>query len=186
MRLFSTLLFVSLAMTATSSATILNFQADLLGINEVPPNASPAIGFVTVSVDTIQNTLDLSLSFSGLIGGNAAAAHIHCCTAPGSNTGVAVGFPGFPSATSGTYSHQFDLTQTSIYTTTFLNTNGGTAAGAEAALINGISAGQAYVNIHDAVFPGGEIRGFLIPEPSTVMLTLAGFGLLGMRRRSQT
>jgi hypothetical protein len=39
--------------------------------------------------------------------------------------------------------------------------NGGTTAGAEAALLAGLEAGQAYLNIHTTMFPGGEIRGFL-------------------------
>jgi len=37
--------------------------------------------------------------------------------------------------------------------------HGGTAAGAEAALVGGLAAGQAYFNIHTSPFPGGEIRG---------------------------
>jgi hypothetical protein len=70
---------------------------------------------------------------------------------------------------------------TAVYTSGFLSAHGGTAAGAEAALIAGLNAGDAYVNIHDAVFPGGEIRGFaeqLVPEPRYA--GLLGLGLIAL------
>ena len=57
--------------------------------------------------------------------------------------------------------HTFDLTLTASYNAPFVTANGGTAAGAEAALLAGIAAGKAYFNIHTTVVPGGEIRTFL-------------------------
>jgi hypothetical protein len=78
------------------------------------------------------------------------------------------------------------LTLLATYNATFVTANGGTALSAEAALIAGLNAGQAYVNIHDAEFPGGEIRGQLVPEPATwsfVGLALTGLALFGRKRR---
>ena len=47
------------------------------------------------------------------------------------------------------------------YNLAFVTAHGGTTASAAAALLAGLEAGQAYLNIHTTMFPGGEIRGFL-------------------------
>jgi len=58
--------------------------------------------------------------------------------------------------------------------------NDGTAAGAKSALLTGLLAGSACLNVHTALIPSGEIRGFLVarrvPEPSTILV--AGSGVL--------
>ena len=60
----------------------------------------------------------------------------------------------------------------SSYSAAFLNS--GTAADAEAALLAGLDARQAYANIHTTVFAGGEIRGQLAAVPEPTMIFLAG------------
>ena len=167
-------------------ASVIVYSGTLSGLNEVPPNGSNAFGSIIVTLNG--NDLTVSETFSGLLGGAASAAHIHCCTIPGMNVAVAVPFTGFPSATGGTYNQVFDLSQSATYNVTFFNGNGGTAASAEAALIAGLNSGLAYANIHNSVFPGGEIRGQLaaVPEPATWGMTglaLAGVLLAGLRRR---
>lgn len=147
-----------------AAANIVHYSVALNGTQSVPGNATTAFGSATVTVDDLLNTVDVLLSFTGLTGGNASAAHIHCCVATSANGPVVIPFTGFPSATSGTYSHLF--------------------TGVSASNILGIESGLAYINIHNAVFPGGEIRGDIlatsVPEPSS--LALFGLALLALSR----
>lgn len=155
----------------------------LSGLAELPPNNSPGTGTATVSFDTVAHVMTVQASFSGLVAGTTMA-HIHCCVAPPGTVGVATtvpNFPGFPlGVTSGTYSQSFDTLATGTYNPAFVTANGGTTAGAEAALSAGLAAGLAYFNIHTTQFPAGEIRGFAVPIPEPAALGLFAVGLAGL------
>ena len=177
--------------TTAVQADLLIYTASLSGAAEASPNASPGSGSATVTVDTVNHTLLVDVMFDALMG-LTTAAHIHCCTAvPVAGTaGVATvvpNFPGFPTGVSaGSYNASFDLTLASSWNGAFVTANGGTIAGAEAALLAGLEGEQAYLNIHSNLFPGGEIRGFLtreLPEPATLILFGLGLGGLLLRRR---
>ncbi len=155
-------------------AAVTHYGGTFRGSDEVPPVTTTATGSAFLTVNF--NQLTVSIVFTGLTGGNASAATLHCCIAPGSNTGVAILLPSFPGATSGSYTQTFDLTVTSTYNGSFLTASGGTAAAAEAALLAGLAAKQAYVNIHDAVNPGGEIRANLLPSPTLTTTAAAPVG----------
>jgi hypothetical protein len=152
---------LALIVGASSARAAIVDTTTLNGSNEIPPNASTATGRALVVLGSDNNTLNVSVTFSGLIGGAAAASHIHCCVSLGNAAIVAVPFPGFPNATSGTYVQSLDLSLAGTYDPNFIANNGGTAASAKAAFIAALRTGKSYINIHNATFPGGEIQGQL-------------------------
>lgn len=182
----ATLIASAVLLGAVPAHAVQIYTASMSGANENPANDSPASGFSTVTVDG--NTLTVDLTWTDLTG-IPAAAHIHCCTTPDMNVGVAVDFGLPPAATSGDLMLTFDLLGLSTYTTGFLTDfGGGTVAGARDALLAALDAGRAYTNIHTPMFPGGEIRGnlALVPEPASGLLLLAGLAgmaLIGRRSR---
>ena len=140
-------------------------------------------------MDLDLHTLEVEVTFDGLVADNTAA-HIHCCTAvPLTGTApvatITPTFTGFPAGTSGSYSQVFDLTMVGSFNPTFVTNHGGTFAQAEADLYAAMVGQQTYLNIHSSTFGGGEIRGFLeqVPEPTTLLLL--GSALVGaaLRRR---
>ena len=193
--LLSAALAMSLAATPARAAVYL-FTTTLSGTNEVPSVATPGVGAGTVTLDTDANTLRVALTFSGLLG-NTTASHIHCCTAPGANAPVATQVPTFANfplgVTAGAYDQVFNLGLASSFNPAFLNNavNRGDVATARQTLVNGITSGQSYLNVHTTLFPGGEIRGQLtpaVPEPATWAMMLLGFGAMGvsMRRKRRS
>jgi hypothetical protein len=172
---------------AVESAPI-TFKGTFSGLAEVPPNASPGSGTAVVTFDPVAHTLDVFASFEDLIA-PTTVAHIHCCAPPGVGAGVATTvptFPGFPAGVmSGVYSMSFPTLDLATYRPGFVTASGGTVEDAEAALLAGLLAGEAYFNIHTSAFPGGEIRANLsaVPEPATLTLVGAGLGAAALRRR---
>lgn len=181
--------FTLLLLATVARADQVVFTSTLTGPKEVPPTASPGIGSALLTLDTVTNQLVINVAFAGLLS-PTTAAHIHCCAGP---TGTAIPatevptFSGFPlGVTTGTFLQTIDLTLASSYNPAFITANGGTVAGAQAAFITGLLNGQAYLNIHTAEFPGGEIRGQLeaVPEPATVLLLTTGIiGAAGAIRK---
>lgn len=170
------ILAATLIVAAPAQAALIAFHADLSGNSEVPQSGSAATGTIDLLLDDVANTLTVAEGFLGLTS-PAVAAHIHCCGPSGINAPVALPFSAFPSGTSGTYNQIFDLA---------ISLSGISVA----AFITALEAGNTYANIHDANFPGGEIRGQIaivaIPEPSTwamMILGFAGIGFVTYRRR---
>lgn len=158
---------VCLIGTSVSAAT-LTFDANLDGLQEVPPNASPAFGFAELTLNDVSGAVTITTgTYQDLLGGSSGA-HIHGLSGPGVASGIIIGLTlDTPGATTGTFS------------------GGGTLTAPQ---IAGMIAGDTYVNIHSSVFPGGEIRGQLfqvtVPEPSSIVLVCASLaGLFVFRRK---
>jgi hypothetical protein len=113
-----------------------SFTVYLNGAQEVPATATGATGRGRIVLDTTTNMITFTITFTGLSSAQTLS-HIHSPAPIGVSTGVTVNF-GTVGGTSGTIS--------------------GTAA-VTATIIGHMRSGQAYVNIHSANFPGGEIRG---------------------------
>jgi hypothetical protein len=139
-----------------SQAAIYNFTIAMTGAQETPSNGSFGAGGGVAIFDSAADTISVSVFFTGL-SSPATASHIHdgALGVPGP---VIVSFVPFtPASTAG-----------SIV--------GGPLA-FPIANISDLLAGNTYFNIHDAVFPGGEIRGQLVPVPEPTTFALAGLGL---------
>ncbi len=139
------------------------YTVSLNGTQEFPVNASPATGSGTFTLN-LDNTLSYNISYSGLLG-DWSASHIHGPAGPGTNAGVI-----------------FPLNNNPI------DTHSGTLSGITPALtasqLNALNGGLWYANIHSTPsFSGGEIRGQLVPEPSTLALLGLGMGALVWRLR---
>ena len=126
-----------------SYAAATSYKSSMSGKDEVPPTTSAGTGTATVTYDASTKTVTWDGTFSGL-SGPATAAHIHGPADAGKNAGVIV-----------------PLSQKDVpFTSPFKGTM--TLADDKAtALAAALSAGQAYVNVHTAANPGGEIRGQL-------------------------
>ena len=156
-------LVVGIAFAAGTASAQTTFQTFLSGLGEVPPNASPATGFGTVVLNAVQTQITVNENWSGL-SATASASHIHNAP-PGVNGAVIFTFAGVPAATTGAIPQQ-----------TFAIT---------AAQVAQLFAGNMYMNIHNSAFPGGEIRGQLVPEPGSLALLGAGLLALTLLARSK-
>jgi hypothetical protein len=162
-------LTVCVAPAAHSAVVVYGCQLD--GYSEFPVNSSLGIGSAEVDIDAAAHTMRVQVSFVGLTG-TTTASHIHAATSlPGAGTaGVATTTPtfaGFPlTVTAGAYDNTLVLTSATSYNPSYVTANGN-VAGAESALLAAIAAGKAYLNVHSTVYPGGEIRGFLVPVNPT-------------------
>jgi hypothetical protein len=168
----------TLLLTQAAQGAVFEYTAALSGANEPPvPTASPGTGFADVFFNDIAMTLEVKVTFSGLLG-TTTASHIHAPTPTAGigSAGVATTTPTFANfplgVTSGTYDQTLDLLSLSSYNPAFVTANGGTAAGAEAALVSALKAGRSYLNIHTTSFRGGEISGYLTPVPDTAATAL--------------
>jgi hypothetical protein len=150
----------SLSIMAPAAAVADNlFSATLAGDNEVPPINTNGTATFSMNVGA---SITFTLTFDQL-STNLTMAHLHF--AP-TNVGGGVmiwlcgggGQPACPVATSGTITG----------TITAANVTGpssqGISAGDLTSALEAVGEGNAYCNMHTTKFPGGEIRGQVVPE----------------------
>ena len=180
-----------------AQATVFQFNASLSQGNELSPTGSAATGIATLSyndfgtVSMADDKYDFSMSVFGLTG-PATGFHIHGAATTAENAPVRVFLDTAPFVSfisGGTLLVGGNgVSAPAIPLTPVTGVNAGHPATSFLALLQGQ---LAYVNVHTAVHPGGEIRGQFIqvaavPEPETFAMLLAGFGLVawaGARRR---
>ncbi|TMB21476.1 MAG: CHRD domain-containing protein [Deltaproteobacteria bacterium] len=120
-----------------------NFIALLNGGQETPPTTSDALGVGFFTFDTKTNQLCYRISFTSLQGGRPdTAAHIHGPAAPGVSAAILVTIP-----------------ETGQAKNNCVTPDATTLKTLKKALLKGMT----YANIHSANFPGGEIRGQILP-----------------------
>jgi hypothetical protein len=171
--------FGTLLTSPANAATI--FTAQLTGSQEVPPVSTLAFGNATFTLNDAMTALTFQVTVSGIDftgtqtatpNDNLVSAHIHAPAPPGSVAPVVFGFFGAPfndtspndtvitpfaSGVGGMISSKWDANEGNNTTLT--------------AQLPNIIAGLSYINFHTVRFPGGEIRGQIVPGP------IAGAGL---------
>jgi len=146
----------TLLASAADSHHSVALKAFLRGLNEVPPTSSTATG-TFVATPNGDGTFNFTLTFSGLAA-PALFSHIHFAPTKVAG-GVMIflcgggGQPACPAATAGTVTGTFSSANVVGPTAQ------GVAAGDLTTALRQVVQGAGYVNIHDATFPAGEIRG---------------------------
>lgn len=133
-----------------SGKMVMNFTAHLSGDQEVPARNTLAQGQAIFQLSKDGTELSYKLIVANLE--NVTASHIHIAPA-GSNGGV-VAFLYSSGLITGTTNGV--LAEGVITDANLINSFAGKTI---ADLITEINAGNAYVNVHTTLYPGGEIRG---------------------------
>jgi hypothetical protein len=122
-----------ISVTAPAFAQAVNYQAELTGAAEVPPNLSPGTGSVVATYDPETRIFKWTIEYADLTG-PATAAHFHGPADPGASAPPVVPIEGdLASPISG----EVTLTEEQV---------------------GELQTGKWYINIHTAQYPDGELR----------------------------
>lgn len=143
------------------------FRAALIGYDEVPSISTTGTGTFTLTIEPGDTGFTYELTYSGLTG-SVQQAHTHIAQ-KGVNGGIMVFYcTNLGNGPAGTQACPASGTITGRITAA--DVIGGAAAqgvspGEFAEVLKAIRAGSTYTNVHSNLFPGGEIRGQIAPEP---------------------
>ena len=150
---------VSASALAARSQSVIPIQATITGYQEVPPISTTGTGTLTGSIDTVAQTIDYTLTYSGM-SSNVSFAHIHFgqTSVNGGIVAFLCGGGGKPvcPATSGTVSGTITAADIQAVATQ------GIAAGEFTEVVNAILRRTTYANVHTANFGSGEMRGQVV------------------------
>jgi CHRD domain-containing protein len=144
-----------------------DLQASLSGSQEVPFVVSDGQGTFEATLNDAGDQLTYTLRYSGL-NGNVAQAHIHVgqrFVAAGISVFLCTNLSGGPAGTQACPSAPAQISGTITAANVIGPTAQGVGPGDLTDLLAAIKAGQAYVNVHSDLSPGGEIRGQLHFHP---------------------
>jgi hypothetical protein len=149
---FLTLLVVLAFFSIASGRSDLNFKVPLSGDQEVPPVVTDTSGKAELKVNRDRTEIRFKLEIKEAVDILAVAgAHIHC--APVGVNGPVILFLAGPVA--GGFDGKVKIEGT-LSDANIANTACGSTI---SAIVDSMLAGNAYVNVHSAANPGGEIRG---------------------------
>jgi hypothetical protein len=124
------------------------FGTTMNGAGENPAKNVPGVGTATIVKSA--GVYTFTINYSGM-SGPLTGAHIHGPAAVGANANVIVPFSTTGAGASGTLTGTFTSTNTANISNDSLDVL--------------MTNGNAYVNLHTAANPGGEIRGQLLKQP---------------------
>ncbi len=151
---------LALTTLATSANGSFDLKARLTSFEEVPPNATGAVGTFEGKVRDGSTSITDSLTYSGT-STDVLFAHIHFAQR-GVNGGIMAFLcsnAGGPAGTPPCPIRAGTVTGTISAGTVIGPTGQAVHAGDLAAVIEAIRVGDVYANVHTTLFPGGELRG---------------------------
>lgn len=164
---FLSLLAVSLCLPLAALAQTVTLTAEITASQEVPATTSPAIGEAVMRYDMDSNTFDLEVRIRGMTD-PITASHIH-----EADTGAS-GAPVVGLGTEADFKRSGERLRLQVKDRTYSGD------------VGTLLTGGAYLNFHTAAFPGGAIRGQLLPHSADFIANLkptAAAGSSGPRAR---
>jgi hypothetical protein len=136
-----------LVLGSTMAWSDTGFIAHLDGPTESPPVPTPATGTCIMVLNNAQTELSYTLTFSGLLAPQTAAHFHHDDVGNLSPNGPIVRGIGVGSPISGVWKNTDAQPLTPF-------------------LVGELFAGRLYVNVHTTLYPAGEIKGYVLQEPT--------------------
>jgi len=138
-----------------ADSIIWHFEALLAGEFEVPPVNTPTTGNLKIRINEDSTSFMYMLTINNAIESISLGAYLHCASA-GQNGPIVIFLNG---ATPLGFDGSFEL-KASRNTSKIINISCGDSI---LEFIKFLKSGNVYVNVHNDVWPSGEIRGQVVP-----------------------